>query len=292
MKRFAAILFVSLFAAVCCSACGSTEETGKKAEEIKYSNLVSASVQDDLKEIMAASGISNERQAVFFSHVDRFNATVSPEMLAGEFEILPIAESKYDSYEMQDEWLRKSPDFMGYNCRITAFGLFADYLELPVADAVNDEMILMDLISLEEDASVLMDGDDRSRFAALYSTIPTSLTKDTGIHVRNLQENWQERGIGFIENDQASLITVVFHESFAEDENYLFIGHAGILFESEGKIYFVEKIAFQEPYQLTEFENRTQLNEYLMTKYAVAFDQPTAAPFVMENDRLMEGYRK
>ena len=30
-----------------------------------------------------------------------------------------------------------------------------------------------------------------------------------------------------------------------------------------------------------------QLNDYLMTKYDVAFDQHAAAPFVMENDKLM-----
>ena len=292
MKKITVVLFISLFVTICCIACGSTEETEKKVEEIKYSNLVSDSVQNKLKEIMSDSGISNERQKKFFSHVNHFNANVPLEMLAKEFEILPITESKYDSYEMQDEWMKASPNFMGYNCRITAFGLFADYLELPITNKVNDEMILMDLMSLEEDSSILMGEDEKSRFVELYSTIPTTLTKDREIHVRNLQENWQERGIEFIENDKASLITVVFHESFTEDENYLFIGHVGVLFENKDKIYFVEKIAFQEPYQLTEFENRTQLNEYLMAKYDIAFDQPTAAPFVMENNQLMEGYRK
>ena len=289
MKKSIAIFVVLLIVTLCCNACSDKKESGKKEEGIKYSNLVSDSVQNTLKEIMSESGISNDRQQMFFSHVDQFNATVPPEMLASEFEVLSMTESKYDPYEMQDEWMKKSPDFMGYNCRITAFGLFADYLELPITNEVNDEMILMDLISLEEDSSILLDEDDRSRFVELYSTIPTTLTKDKEIHARNLQENWQKRGIRFLENNKASLITVVFHESFAEDENYLFIGHVGVLFEGEEKIYFVEKIAFQEPYQLTKFDNRAQLNDYLMTKYDIAFDQPTAAPFVMENNQLMEG---
>ena len=94
-----------------------------------------------------------------------------------------------------------------------------------------------------------------------------------------------------MENEHASLISVVFHESLAEDDNYLFIGHIGILIEYEGKLFFVEKLAFQEPYQVTEFEDRNQLNDYLMTKYDLSFDQPTAAPFIMENDQLMDGYR-
>ena len=60
-----------------------------------------------------------------------------------------------------------------------------------------------------------------------------------------------------------------------------------MLFEQEAKLYFVEKLAFQEPYQLTVFSDLAQLNDYLMTKYDVAFDQHAAAPFVMENDKLM-----
>jgi hypothetical protein len=63
-----------------------------------------------------------------------------------------------------------------------------------------------------------------------------------------------------------------------------------VLFDYNDKIYFIEKIAFQEPYQLTEFESRSQLNDYLMSKYDVSFDQPTAAPFIMENDKLLEKY--
>ena len=48
----------------------------------------------------------------------------------------------------------------------------------------------------------------------------------------------------------------------------------------------------EEPYQISKFKDRTQLNDYLMAKYDVNFDQPTASPFIMENDKLMQGYRK
>lgn len=76
-----------------------------------------------------------------------------------------------------------------------------------------------------------------------------------------------------------------------EDENELFIGHAGVLFHIGDEMYFVEKIAFQEPYQVTKIPSRQALSDYLMTKYDVATDQPTASPFIMENNQLLEGYR-
>lgn len=69
-------------------------------------------------------------------------------------------------------------------------------------------------------------------------------------------------------------------------------GHTGILISHGEDLFFIEKLAFQEPYQLVIFKNRTELNDYLMTKYDVSENQPTAKPFIMENDRLMEGYRQ
>ena len=52
-------------------------------------------------------------------------------------------------------------------------------------------------------------------------------------------------------------------------------------------VYFVEKVAFQEPYRLNKFKNKEELKKYLMEKYDVEYDQPTAKPFVLENDNLM-----
>ena len=62
--------------------------------------------------------------------------------------------------------------------------------------------------------------------------------------------------------------------------------------KSKNKLFFVEKIAFQEPYQLTVFNNRIELNDYLMLRYDTNVGQSMAKPFIMENDELMKGYRQ
>ena len=54
---------------------------------------------------------------------------------------------------------------------------------------------------------------------------------------------------------------------------------------------FIEKLAFQEPYQAILFANRTELSDYLMNRYDIEWEQPNAIPFIMENDQLMDGYR-
>ena len=68
----------------------------------------------------------------------------------------------------------------------------------------------------------------------------------------------------------------------------LFIGHVGVLLTADdGTLYFVEKVAFQEPYRLLHFADRTELSDYLMGKYDVSWGQNTAQPFIMENGELM-----
>ena len=72
----------------------------------------------------------------------------------------------------------------------------------------------------------------------------------------------------------------------------LFAGHAGVLLtDGNGALYFVEKVACQDPYRLLRFADRIELSDYLMGKYDVSWGQDTAHPFIMENGELMEGWR-
>ena len=291
MKKTAGLIALCMILVL--TGCKITNDTDEQPyiEQINYSNLIDTSVQKQLAEIMNSADISPVRQQVFFDHVNQFNNTVSSEGMAAGFEVKQVTEEKYDPYAMQEEWDAAYPDFMGYNCRITAFGLFGGHMTIAADAETREDMILMDMASLEEDSSAMQNDKDMDRFRVLYSTVPTDDTKDVSVHVENLRSDWKNRGIVFDNNPDVSLISVVFHDAW-DGENQLFIGHTGVLFQvSETELYFVEKIAFQEPYQLTIFNNRIELNDYLMTKYDTGTGQPTAAPFIMENDELMEGYR-
>ena len=291
MKKTAGLIALCMILVL--TGCKITNDTDEQPyiEQINYSNLIDTSVQKQLAEIMNSADISPMRQQVFFDHVNQFNNTVSSEGMAAGFEVKQSTEEKYDPYAMQEEWDAAYPDFMGYNCRITAFGLFGDHMTIAADAETREDMILMDMASLEEDSSAMQNDKYMDRFRVLYSTVPTDDTKDVSVHVENLRRDWKNRGIVFDNNPDVSLISVVFHDAW-DGENQLFIGHTGVLFQVSGtELYFVEKIAFQEPYQLTIFNNRTELNDYLMAKYDTGTGQPTAAPFIMENDELMEGYR-
>ena len=42
---------------------------------------------------------------------------------------------------------------------------------------------------------------------------------------------------------------------------------------------------------MLRFADRTALSDYLMGKYDTSWGQDTASPFIMENDKLMDGWR-
>ena len=77
---------------------------------------------------------------------------------------------------------------------------------------------------------------------------------------------------------------MVLHDQFSETDNSLMIGHVGVMLPTSDAVYFVEKVAFQEPYRLLKFKNRTELSDYLMLKYDNSWGQDTAHTFITDNE--------
>lgn len=95
---------------------------------------------------------------------------------------------------------------------------------------------------------------------------------------RNIRRMWQhmqqfgqrigKQKISVSGKTKATLISVVLHSSFSKTENELFVGHTGVLVPTKNHKYlFIEKLSFQLPYQVTRFESKKQLNDYLMGMY-------------------------
>ena len=275
------------------NGCVSPKETKKdySAETtITYTNLNTESEQAELKSLLENAGVSKSQTDDLFKEINHFNDSVPDNMLSSGWETSPITYTKYDPYEMQEIYSEKNPDFIGYNCRITAFSIIKDFVK---ADAdIESDVLLLDLESLRENPSAAASQEDLDKFKSLFGEIPTAASKNTDEHLEAMEKEWAIRSINFDENKNMHLITVIFHDSADENKNILFVGHAGILFESEKALYFFEKVAFQEPYRLISFNNRTELSDYLMIKYDISENQPTADPFITEDGKLMAGYRK
>ena len=298
MKSFRQILPVIcvILIASAFTGCGADADSPDKRpalEKIEYTNLNDSVSRKLLEDILSGAGVSGSRIQGFFNRVDSFNESMRGEWLTTGFEEAELLYTKYDPYAMQDEWTAKNGTFPGYNCRITAMSLFGDFLSVSADSQINagEDVLFVDEETLKADPDAL-GGSSLADFRALYSSMKAEDTTEIRRHVQTVQEEWASRGVTFRENERIRLITVFFHDKPAEEESLLFVGHVGVLLTAEdGTLYFVEKVAFQEPYRLLRFADRTALSDYLMGKYDTSWGQNTASPFIMENDRLMNGWR-
>ncbi len=278
------LLGVSIFA-----GCGMAEQR-PALDRIEYTNLNDRASRELLQELLSDAGVSDGRIQGFFCRVDHFNDSVKQEWLTDGFEEAGLLYTKYDPYTMQDEWTVKNGTFPGYNCRITAMSLFGDFLSVSADSQIHagEDVLFVDKETLKTDPDAL-GGSSLADFCALYSSMKTEHTTEIKRHVQAVQEEWASRGVIFRENERIRLITVFFHDKPTEEESLLFVGHVGVLLTAEdGTLYFVEKVAFQEPYRMLRFADRTALSDYLMGKYDTSWGQDTASPFIMENDKLMD----
>ena len=297
MKKLILIGILSLGAISCQQKKTTTEKT---AVILTYSNLVDTATQDEVQKALTAAGIAEQNVASFLESVALFNQTVGDKagLVPKGFVTIDSLLPKYDEVAIQSIWTSKYPMFQGYNCRLTSFTLLRDLIAFPTdkkfATKEEDEVLFIDRESLNNTPKKFFTPEEENNFFTLFTEVPTTNTKDVNTHLQAMQQAWKERGIDFrYKNDptKASLISAVFHSQITPEENTLFVGHVGVLVPFEGKLLFIEKLAFQEPYQAIKFANRTQLSDYLMNRYDVEWEQPNAIPFIMENDALMDGYR-
>ena len=297
MKKLILIGILSLGAISCQQKKTTTEKT---AVILTYSNLVDTATQDEVQKALTAAGIAEQNVASFLESVALFNQTVGDKagLVPKGFVTIDSLLPKYNEVAIQSIWTSKYPMFQGYNCRLTSFTLLRDLIAFPAdkkfATKEEDEVLFIDRESLNNTPKKFFTPEEENNFFTLFTEVPTTNTKDINTHLQAMQQAWKERGINFrYKNDptKASLISAVFHSQITPEENTLFVGHVGVLVPFEGKLLFIEKLAFQEPYQAIKFANRTELSDYLMNRYDVEWEQPNAIPFIMENDVLMEGYR-
>ena len=266
--RATVLILCLLSAAVVLTACGKQEKTATEQpalDAVEYSNLTDEDSRKQLSELLTDAGIEESRIAALLNRVEQFNASVKSEWLTDGFESAAPTDTKYDPYDMQDEWAAANGSFPGYNCRITAFGLFSEFITAGAdqPETQGEDSLFTDLETIDANPDALC-GDSTAKFCALFAPVNAADSTEVEAQVKALQESWTARGIG----------------------------HVGVLLSAEdGTLYFIEKVAFQEPYRLVKLQNRTELSDYLMEKCDTSWGQDTTRPFIMENDTLMDGYR-
>lgn len=287
------LLLLGILTTACSKKNTSENEQMPFLEKITYSNLSDEASQDEVKKAMEKAGIDESDIEYFFDNVRSYNQVIeNTGLTTGGFEESKEINPSYDIERMQELWDTKNPDFLGYNCRITSLGFMKNFVEVNNPIEIEDLQLVFDKEAIRMAPNKKLTSQEWNLFENLFSSIKTPITKDIQVHLQNVKKDWEVKQIRFKNKDQATFISVFFHFIESEEESKLFIGHIGLLLPTEdGKYLFIEKVSFIEPYQAIKFENKVQLNDYLMNKYDIEWGQASAKPFIMENDNLLEGYR-
>ena len=134
------------------------------------------------------------------------------------------------------------------------------------------------------DKGKVFDAKDKEEFDILFSRVETEATTDVKVHAQKMEKFFSQ----FQFNDKARMLSVVLHDNL--DGEYLFVGHVGVLVPAEEGLLFVEKLTFEEPYQAIKFASKEDCYKYLATKYADYTGDGLAKPFIMDNEKWVEGY--
>ena len=252
--------------------------------QVRFSNLTSEEDQSELSIDLKKAGIKESYIKDYINYVNLYNETAPESVLDGWNTLDKV---NYDPYEINDVWVQKYPDFVGVCCRMAAFTLLRDDILVNNTDFQKTSMgsLTFDNYSFEMMPNKYLTDEDLQVFENFYAPIPTSITADKEVQKKVLEQALEDRGIQFI-NSNLKFIGMVGHNTIDESNPFLFIDHAGVIYEKNGSVYLLEKLAFQEPYQWIEFPSEEEIIKYFESKYNLDSTGKMAEPIYMINDKL------
>ena len=280
MKKYSKIILSSIFLglALVLVACSGTKKDQKaKQNESTYSNLNNKKSVEEVKSLLSAD-LDKDSVDNFVNLVNDYNGLVGSTGLRGDF--TKFTKTEYDVEKINPLWQAKKGDFIGTNCRINTYTLLKNSIEIPQIEK-DDELLFIDNDSI--DKGKLLDAKDKEEFNILFSRVKTEATQDVKVHAKKMEEYFKQ----FKFNEKARMLSVIVHDNL--DGDSLFVGHVGVLVPDKDGYLFVEKLTFEEPYQAIKFATKEDVYKYLQTKYKDYTGEGLAKPFIMDNDKWVEG---
>lgn len=248
-----------------------------KAKHIKItlSNMIDDESVEYVRTILK-SHLKWSNVDAFLDGVTEYNEIVNKMGLVGDFE--EKLQPEYDVEKMSELWEEKKGDFIGTNCRLNTFFLLKDDIKIEESE-FDDSLLFLDNSALKQ--GNLLTSEDERKFKQLFSKVKTDDTKDVLVHAKKMQEHFKH--VKF--SDDARMVSVILHDNL--DGDFLFIGHVGVMVQIDDGYLFVEKLAFDEPFQAIKFKSKQECYDYLYRKYEHYQDPTTAKPFIMDNHELV-----
>ena len=271
------ILPLIISGALILTGCSKTKEEKIEKEENKkltYSNVIDDKTQNEIKDILIESKIDKAQSQYFIDIVNKYNNKSSLNKLetsSNGFKSINTLQVPYDEGYLGEIWDFKKLNYMDFNCRLTAFTLFKDFIKSEGKPNTEDNTLMFDIDAIKNNPISKFTKEETDKFENLYGAIPVKNSKDVKAHSEAIIKEWKKRNISFIDNPNVSIV-----------------GHVGLLVKDKDEFLFIEKYGASLPYQVSKFKNKDDVKTYLMDRLDVnTSDNGASKPIIMENDKLM-----
>ena len=297
MKKSIIYFMINMLLILLLSGCGNISTSGQSntdimeqsgvsgTTDIQYSNLADNKSQDEVISVLQEHGITKEQTDTFLSWVKDFNSRVTTPELSDGFVSMEGDYVDYSKLLFDPKELENGSFLPEANCRLTAFLLMKNNVQTNEKTDDMDTYLMFDIEAVNTYEQFKMSKTDQSNFTALYNWISVDGTTTLDEHIQKIHEAWNDREITVDGTHGISLINVYLHSPF---EEVRFVGHTGILVETEKGLLFVEKFGPEAPFQATKFNDRNELKTYLLARPDLYGDDTELAPIVMENNTVLE----
>lgn len=237
------------------------------------------------------AGICEELESAGASHVDTFREwTTDFADTAGKNAGLEDSWSdpgkmKADIGKCMDGW-EQNHDYSDADCRMTAFLLLDGVLRAEsTEDSYEGTYLMFDTEAIDNVDRYESIKENKNMFTTLYGE--KSVT-DGGHPENTFSDSWKHYGFQ-VDSDRLSLLSIVIYDPYSD---VVFVGHTGVLIKYSDYYLFIEKIAFEQPYQATRVHNMDELLDIMSLRPEYFGEEGEAGPFVYCNGEYLGTLKK
>ena len=285
MKKQNKIKTVIQLSAIVVLLCCMMLSAGMSAQKQKIPAATYMGGNDTIKEVcreMEAAGVSNvdvfQEWAADFAASAGNNANLEDTWSDPE-------KMSVDIGKCMDGW-EQNHDYSDSNCRMTAFLLLDGLLRAETTESsYNGSYLMFDTEAIDNVERYEIIKENKDMFTTLYGEKSVTDEKHPETTFSN---NWQHYGFQ-IDSDRISLLSIVIYDP---DSDVVFVGHTGILIKYSDYYLFVEKIAFEQPYQATKAHDMEELLNILSLRPEYFGEEGEIGPFVYCNGEYIGTLKK
>lgn len=285
MKKQNKIKTVIQLSAIVVLLCCMMLSAGMSAQKQKIPAATYMGGNHTIKEVcreLEAAGVSNvdvfKEWAADFSASAGNNANLEDAWSDPE-------KMRADIGKCMDGW-EQNHDYSDSNCRMTAFLLLDGLLHSETTESsYNGSYLMFDTEAIDNVERYEIIKENKDMFTTLYGEKSVTDEKHPETTFSN---NWQHYGFQ-IDSDRISLLSIVIYDP---DSDVVFVGHTGILIKYSDYYLFVEKIAFEQPYQATKAHDMEELLNILSLRPEYFGEEGEIGPFVYCNGEYIGTLKK